>query len=179
MRARGTRGPLPPGTTDRALWERSQNTEAPSEETERFLDLAGFVDRCLDEDDRERVAALIARDPDAAADAAAASALTAAVMPAVSEAMIARAAALLDPPTTHGEVVSFPIPQIRRQAWRGPATWSSLAAAVVLAGWLGFDLGSDLPGITSTVRSYDEASASELLDPAPLLLRDLTEGSQI
>lgn len=179
MRARGTSGALPPGTTDRAVWERSQNTEASSEETERFLDLAGFVDRRLDEDERERVAALLARDPDAAADAAAASALTAAMTPAVGEAMIARAVALLDPSETHGEVVSFPIRQARRQAWRGPAMWSSLAAAVVLAGWFGFDLGSNLPGITSAVRSYDEASASELLDPATLLLRDLTEGSQI
>jgi anti-sigma factor RsiW len=149
------------------------------EETERFLDLAGFVDRWLDEDDRERVAALIARDPDAAADAAAARALRAAAMPSVGDAIIARAVALADPAATRGEVVPFPAHHAQPRGWRGAATWSSLAAAILLASWLGFDLGSDLPGVTTVTRSYDDVSTSELLDPAPLMLREFTEGSQI
>ena len=70
MRGRGTSGPSRPGTTDRALWARGQKTEANPQETERFLDLAGYVDRWLDDDERERVAALIEHDPLATADVA-------------------------------------------------------------------------------------------------------------
>jgi anti-sigma factor RsiW len=179
MRARGTSGPSKPGIADRALWERSQKTNASLEETERFLDLAGYVDRWLDDDERECVAGLIAHDAAAASDVAAARALRAMAMPSVSDAVIARAVALIDQAEAGGEVVPFPLPQARPRAWQA-ATWSSLAAAMVLVGWLGFNLGSNLPGVTSVMaRPYDDMSASELLDPAPLMMRDFTEGSQI
>jgi len=179
MRARGTSGRRPPGSSDRALWRRSQGVEATPEETERFLDLAGFVDGRLDEDDRARVSALIAGDPAAAADAAAAVALLALPMPSISERSIERAVALVGIVAPRGEVVSFPPRQKVHRAWSGTARWSSLAAAIVIAGWLGFDLGSDLPGITSVSRPYDDSSANELIDPAPLLLRDFSDGSPI
>jgi anti-sigma factor RsiW len=178
MRDHGTSGPRPSGSDDRTLWERSLETEASPEETERFLDLAAFVDRRLDEDERERVAALLARDADAAADAAAAIALRALPMPSVSEAIIARAVELPDALESLGHVVPFPNRQPAMRTWRGAAGWSGLAAAIVLASWLGFNLGSTIPG-TTNARAYDDASAGELLDPAPLLLRDFSEGSQI
>jgi anti-sigma factor RsiW len=179
MRAQGTGGSRRADFTDREVWERSQRTEITRAETERFLDLAGYVDRWLDEDECERVAALIESDPDAAADVAGARALRATMMPSVSDDMIARALALPDALTANGEVVPFPAAQAPRRAWRGAASWSSLAAAVLLASWLGFDLGSDLPGVTAVSRPYDDVSASELLDPAPLMLREFTDGSQI
>jgi anti-sigma factor RsiW len=178
MRARGTSGPSTPEISDRAIWERSRETEARPEETERFLDIAGFVDHRLDEDERERVAALIAHDPLAAADAAAARALMAAPMPSVSGLMIDRAMALVDPVETSAEVVVFPRRDMSR-SWRGAAGWSSLAAGIVFASWLGFNLGSNLPGVTTVNRPYDDTAASELLDPAPLLSRDVSDGSPI
>ena len=154
MRARGTSGRRPPGSPDRALWRRSRETEASPDESERFLDLAGFVDGRLDEDDRARVGALIAGDAAAAADTAAAVALLALPMPSVSERSIERAAALVDLAAPRGEIVSFPPRPSPHRLWRGTARWSSLAAAIVIAGWLGFNLGSDLPGITSFSRPY-------------------------
>src|SRR6266550_3193472 len=60
---------------DRALWQRSCRTDAPEDEAARFLDLAAFVDGRLETDERDRVAAMLAADPAAAADVAAARAL--------------------------------------------------------------------------------------------------------
>jgi hypothetical protein len=186
MRGRGTHGPRPPATPDRLLWRHSQDTATNPAETERFLDLAGFVDGRLDDDERAHVAALIARDPMAAADTAAARILLSATPPAVSGEIVARAAALIDAAQSDavqsgGEILSFPPrPQQRRpRIWTEAASWSSLAAAIALACWLGFDLGGDLPGLASITRPSDDMGASELIDPAPLALRDLSEGSSI
>jgi hypothetical protein len=180
MRARGSNGARPPGTADRALWRRSRDIEASPAETERFLDLAGFVDGRLDEDDRERVAALIARDPTAAADAAAAGALLAATTLNASGDIVARAVALVGPAAAGGEILAFPQQAaLQRRLWTAAASWSSLAAAIAFACWLGFDLGGDLPGIATIARPSDELGASELIDPSPLALREFSEGSSI
>jgi anti-sigma factor RsiW len=179
MRARGTSGQYPPGTPDRTLWRRSQKIEAAPAETERFLDLAGFVDGRLDDDERERIAALIANDPLAAADAEAARTLTAAAMPAASDAIVLRAIALVDPERASGEVLVFPQRLPRPRLWPAAASWSSLAAAIALACWLGFDLGRDLPGLASFTHPSDDLGASELMETAPLALRDAPEGSSI
>ncbi len=180
MRARGTSGQRRPGAPKRMPWRWGRGIEPDPAETERFLDLAGFVDDRLD-DERERVAALIADDPAAAADVAAARILTAAALPAVSIEIVARAAALVDPGRSSGEILAFPLrpPPPRSHAWSAAASWSSLAAAIAVACWLGFNLGSDLPGIASIARPSDDLGAAELIDSAPLALRDLSEGSSI
>jgi hypothetical protein len=67
---------------------------------------------------------------------------------------------------------------IVRRPWYSAATWSGLAAAIVLAGWLGFDLGSGLSMSPPLGHPSDETS-SELLDPGPQLARDFIENSQI
>jgi len=179
MRARGTKGPARPGTSDRAVWERSREAEASPEESELFLDLAGFVDRWLDDDERERVAALIAHDATAAADVAAARALLTASMPSVSEGIIERAVGLVEVAEAESEIVAFSARRTELRTWRGAAGWSSLAAGIVLASWLGFNLGSDLPGVTTIARPTEDAVAVDLLDPAPLISRDTGEGSPI
>jgi anti-sigma factor RsiW len=179
MRALGTSGPLPPGAPERILWRRSQEIETNPAETERFLDLAGFVDGRLDDDERERVAALIAGDPLAAADAEAARALLTAAIPDAGGDIVSRAAALLDPAQAGGEVLAFPQRLPPSRLWPAAAGWSSLAAAIALACWLGFDLGRDLPGLASITRPSDDLGASELIDPATLALRDGAEGSSI
>lgn len=183
MRAKGTSGAPPPGLSDREIWRRSREIEASLDETEHLLDLAAYADNRLDEDDAARIAALLARDLAAADDVAAArlvadAAMTAAA-PAAAPAIIERAALLVGEERGEARVIPFRTHPPMARPWYGAATWSSLAAAMVLAGWLGFNLGSGLSSAPPFGRGIDEASASDLLDPAPLLLRDFTEGSQI
>lgn len=181
MRARGSSGQRPPVASRWMLRRQVRKIEPGAVEAERFLDLAGFVDGQLDGAERERVAGLIASDPTAAADAAAARVLSVAALPAIDAAIIARATALVDPSRLTGEIVAFPtrLPPPRPRAWPDAARWSSLAAAIAVACWLGFNLGSDLPGIASIIHQSDELGAAELIDSAPLALRDPSEGSSI
>ena len=51
----------PPQTNDRALWQRSRETNMTPDEAERFLDLAGFADGRLDVEDRARIAESVIR----------------------------------------------------------------------------------------------------------------------
>jgi hypothetical protein len=109
----------------------------------------------------------------------AARALAATAMPPVDDTIVARAVAIVAA-GPGAEVIAFPLP--RRGAagpWFSAASWSGLAAAIVLASWLGFDLGSGFYEFGATARAPDDVSANELIDPAPLLLRDFTDNSQI
>ena len=190
MRAQGTNGAQPPAPPDRDLWRRSQNTETPRDEDEYLLELSAYADGRLDEDDSARIAALIAHDDEAAADVAAARVLAAATMSAADAAIVARAQSLVgtmaggslaggtsvDAPTA--ELIAFPARSGRRP-WFSAASWSSLAAAMVLAGWLGFDLGTGISASPVFGRQGDDVSAADLLDAAPLLLREYSENSSI
>jgi hypothetical protein len=176
MRAQETSGARPP---DREVWRRSQEIEATLDEAGWLLDLAAFAEHRLDDDDDARVAALIARDSDAAADVAAARVLTDTAMVATDEQIALRATALVGGDRSEAQLIAFPMRRPMMRPWYSAATWSSLAAAIALAGWLGFDLGNGLSGTLPIGRSADEASVSELIDPAPLLLRDFTDNSQI
>jgi anti-sigma factor RsiW len=179
MRAQGTSGAAPPGSPDREMWRRSREIEAPLDEAEWLMDLAAFADNRLDDDETARVAALIARDADAAANIAAARMLPDGLMAAAEESIIVRAAALVGEGRPEAVLVAFPLRQSVAPPWYSAATWSGLAAAIAIAGWLGFDLGSGLSSTSLFGHQGDETSASELLDPGPLMLRDFTENSQI
>ena len=163
---------------DLALWQRSRDAEAAENEAERFLDLAGFVDGRLDAEDRERIAELLARDPVLSADIAAARALAAGAVPAASDTVVKRAAALVDAAPL-GQVMLFP-PRSRAAAnLQRFAQWGSLAAAIVMAGWLGFALGADASiSLTRNGVQSEDGFLRELLDPSTGFLRDLTEGVQ-
>jgi anti-sigma factor RsiW len=177
MRAQWTSGARPSGPTDREVWRRSQETEVASDEVAYLMDLAAFAENRLDEDETARVAALIASDPEAANDVAAARLLANAEMPAYPD-IVARAEMLVGEPRPEAVLLAFPLRQTAPRPWYSAASWSGLAAAVVLAGWLGFDLGSGISTSPVFSRPADDTSASELLDPSPLL-RDFTENSQI
>src|SRR5487761_1476745 len=119
---------------DRALWLRSQATDAPDD-----------ADGRLEGEETERIAALIAADPEAASDV-----VTARVpLPkftdgAALERVIARACGLvMYPAPERGRVLLFARPNLRRGAVRGVAEWASLAAALAMVGWFGFAMGSD------------------------------------
>jgi hypothetical protein len=179
MRANGTSGERPPELPDREIWRRSQEIEAPIHEAEQLLDLAALADNRLDDDETQRLAALIARDTDAAGDVAAARLLADATIDDADPNVIARAL-LAGEDQLEAEVIAFPAGRVVVRPFYSAASWSGLAAAMVLAGWFGFSLGSGLPGVTPAGHAPDEAAANELFDPAPpLILRDFSESSQI
>jgi anti-sigma factor RsiW len=163
--------------SDRRLWQRCRTADAPNDEA-RFLDLAAFAEGLLDADDQDRIAAWLADDPDAAADVSAARTLEGHDGPGDEvDRVIARACAIspeTDP--ARGRVVVLAQWRGRRIA-QGFAQWSSIAAAIALAGWLGFSMGSDTSLALSAPPQPNEASfLPDLFDSGPAFLRDLGEG---
>ena len=165
-----------PNPTDRRLWQRCRTMDAAEDEAARFLDLAAYADGLLDIEEQERIAALLAADPETAADVRAAHALAGAERSFGGlERIIARAGAILpDAESVTGKVVSL---APRRRLFQSIAQWGSLAAAVALAGWLGFAMGSGASLALSDHRQPSETDLlPELFDPGTVLLRDLGEG---
>ena len=163
---------------DRRLWQRCRTMDADEDEAARFLDLAAYADGLLDIEERDRVAALLSADPEASADVGAARALAdAEPAPSDLERIIARASALSPGTETgNGNVIPF-APRPGRRILQTFAQWGSLAAAVALAGWLGFAMGSDTSLALSDRRQpSDTGLLPELFDPGTGLLRDLGEG---
>jgi anti-sigma factor RsiW len=168
----------PDPAEDRRLWQRCRTMDADEDEAARFLDLAAYADGLLDIEERERVAALLAADPEAAADLRAAQALAVAERTSAGlERIIARASAILsEAGSASGKIVPF-APRPGRRLVQTFARWGSLAAAVALAGWLGFAMGSDSSlALNDHRQPSDTGLLPELFDPGTGLLRDLGEG---
>lgn len=173
-----TSGESLPNSSDKAIWQYCQATEIEPDEAERLLDLAAFADARLDPDEHDRVAALLMADIEIAGDIAAARALATAPPAAADEAAIVRAAALVaDPPESRGQVVPFRGRARPAQSLFMLARWGSLAAAVVMACWLGFALGSDASVALSQInQSNDENFMGDLVDPSGGVLRSISDG---
>ena len=178
--ARPDNGPeLRPDEAGRALWQRSRALNAGDDAAGLWLDLASFAEgRLDDDDDLEPVAVRLAEDPAAAADAAAARLLADAEWdtPAWLDEIVARAVALVP---ERENIVVF-VPPWHRRVLPEVARWGSLAAALVLTGWLGFAMGSDASlAYGRLTQPAEESVAPELLDPSTgFLLRDFGEGVQ-
>ena len=131
--------------------------DAVEDEGARFLDLAAFAEGRLDPDERERVAEWLRSRPDAAGDIAAARALASGAAPGhLSETAVARACALVGGGACEPAGFGHRVPRQSRQAdpfSRAIAQWGSLAAALVVAGWLGFTLGMDTSGMMAPGRA--------------------------
>ena len=168
----------PNSAEDRRLWQRCRAMDVVEDEAARFLDLAAYADGLLDVEERERVAAILSADADAAADVRAARALADAKTTSASlERIVARASAI--PPEADaesGKVIPL-APRQGRRLLQISAQWGSLAAAIALTGWLGFAMGS---GTSLALSDHQEPNATgllpELFDPGTGLLRDLGEG---
>ena len=170
---------LPRGAQDRALWRRSRDTEASEDEAERYLDLAGFADGRLDAEEEARIGELLARDPAASSDIDAARLLAAEPLPTTPETASTRAAALVEADvSSRGRVVAFPLWRRGAPDLHRLAQWGSLAAAIVMAAWLGFALGADTSMSFTRAGQGDSGFLNELLNPSTGVLRDLAEGSQ-
>jgi anti-sigma factor RsiW len=183
MRGSGVRRGARAETPDRIVWQRGRTTDAVEDDAARFLDLAAFADGTLDPDERERVAAWLVGRPEVAADVAAARMLAGAAPHAPphvppDEAVVARACAILGDHAAPCRVIA-----LRRKARPAPilpavAHWGSLAAALVVAGWLGFALGMDASAtLAQSGLAPDDGAFPELLAPAPNVMRDLTGGA--
>src|SRR5258708_3943248 len=171
------------GLAERAIWHLSRDADAPEDDETRFLDLAEYADGVLDDDERERIADLVASDTTAADDIAAARSLTsetAALDAAVLDAIIARAQSLhpAADATKAAQIIQFPSTRRFRGSWQAAANWASLAAALLVASWLGFTLGTDASRDFGDIGqpSDDSVLLRELFDPSTGLLRDVTEG---
>jgi anti-sigma factor RsiW len=168
---------LPDLSSDRALWRRSCLTDTTEDEVSHFLDLAAFADGLLEPDESDRIAARLTADPALRDDVAAARGVDTGAdeLPGTLERIVARARAIL-PSEPASRVVAFtPLPR-RRRILHGVAQWGSLAAAMVLASWLGFAMGSDTSrALSAPVPSNDVSYLPELFDPGSGFLRDLGE----
>jgi hypothetical protein len=170
--------------SDRVLWQRGRVTDIPQDEAARFLDLAAFADRLLDADEQDRVAALLAADPDAAEDVAAARALGAVDQtPGELERIVLRACAIqrdampVDAVPALAGVVALAPRLKRRRIVYDFAQWGSIAAALAVASWLGFSMGTDASlALTEPRQPGDATLLPELSDPPSGLLRELGEG---
>ena len=174
-RTDGERKELADWSSDRDLWRRSCRTDAPEDEVARFLDLAAFADGLLEPDEYDRVAALLAADSAAADAVSTAQAPYSEALPGGLERIVARACAIA-PDGPDSRVVTFAPPPRQRRIVHGVAQWGSLAAAIVLASWLGFAMGSDVSRTLRGPLPSGEANfLPELFDPGSGFLRDLGE----
>lgn len=166
---------------DRILWQRSQSIYAVEDEGARYLDLAAFAEGRLDPDEGERVAEWLRSRPDAAGDIAAARALASVAAPGyLSETAVARACALVGggAASRPGSVIAFPARAGRRPVLASITQWGSLAAAMVVAGWLGFTLGMDASDTIASGRpGSDDGVTQDLFGSSPAFFRDLTGGA--
>jgi len=182
--------PATPEPADRALWQFSRMIDASPDDAERILDLAGFADGCLDPDEAERVAEWLAEDPIASGDVAAARALGARAEPLepAPDPVVARALALVARVQERSAAVPFPVEPFTagrrgRPTLHRMASWGSLAAAMVVASWLGFTLGMDASLSLSQAGAQrgqggEDGFLREMLDPSTGFIRDLTEGNR-
>jgi anti-sigma factor RsiW len=170
---------------DQLLWRRGCMIEVAEDEGAHFLDLAAFAEERLDPDERERVAEWLRRHEEAAGDIEAARKLASAARhEALSETAVARACAVLGDAGTRrrGSVVAFRPRAGGRPVFGTMAQWGSLAAALVVAGWLGFTLGMDTSGMLARNGGpggpgFDDGIAQDLFGSSPAFFRDLTGGA--
>lgn len=156
---------------DRVLWRRSLVTDAPEDEAARFLDLAAFAEDRLDPDERERVSALLTAET--ASDVEAARRPAAAPAP---RSMLRRAAGLY--PAEGGNLVRF-APRFALRPIREMAQWGSLAAGIVVAGWLGFAMGSEASlNLSQSVDASAQGFLADVLEPSSGFLHQLGEDVQ-
>jgi anti-sigma factor RsiW len=160
------------------LWRRSQSIDAVEDEGARYLDMATFAEGRLDPDERERVAEWLRSHPEAAGDIEAALALASGVAAGyLSETAVARACALVGggAASRPGSVIAFRARTVRRPVLASITQWGSLAAALVVAGWLGFALGIDASGMMAPGRAgSDDGVTQDLFGSSPASFRDLT-----
>ena len=144
---------------ERLLWQRWRAGGSIEAHPPNPLDLAAYAEGRLSEIGAERIENWLATHPDALAetlaDIDAARGATRTAIIGGSEAIIARACALVPGPqdaTDDHKLVQF---RRREPRWHNALAWSSVAASLVAASLVGFVMGSD------AYRSFSHTQASE------------------
>lgn len=151
-----------PGEQERGLWQIWRALGKAEPPMPDALALAAYAESRLDEAAAEAVENWLAAHPEASADIAAARALTLARSDRASDAMIARASALV----ANGAADVVPFRRHSTPAWRNALAWSSVAASLIATSLVGFALGTDAYQNLSRSQAVDTASADALDAPA-------------
>jgi len=161
-------------TDEAALWRRwrsaSASDAAVAFEPDALL-LAEYAEARLPEAMSETVEDWLAAHPEIISDVLAARRAARGGSPAVSDAVIARATALVA--AGDAQILAFPSPAGRRPSLRTAALWSGLAASLVVTSMIGFSLGNS--AYLSLAGSTTPALGQELFDPPTGLFNSLDE----
>ena len=167
-------------TDEAALWRRWRSAAASgaavgsgaavTAEPDAVL-LAAYAEGRLPEAVSGTIEDWLAAHPEIVSDVLAARRATHDESPAASDAVIARAAALVA--ARDAQIVSLPPPAVRRASWRIAAMWSGVAASLVVTSMIGFTLGNS--AYISLAGSATPALGQELFDPPTGLFNSLDE----
>ena len=158
-----------------ALWKRWRlhaRPGAPEAAVDPLL-LAAYAEGCLDEPQAEPVEEWLFADPEALADLAAIRAAATTMLPETPAAMVARAAALVEP---SGETTILRFRAAPAARWRMAVAWGSMAASLLATSLIGFEIGnSAYLNFVGTGQATAESTLHELLDPPAAVFGDEEE----
>jgi hypothetical protein len=160
------------------LWRRWRLAVGPgpaaSAEPDALM-LAAYAESRLDPAAVEAVEDWLASNPQILQDILAARPIRKGPLPAASEAVIARAAALVD--AGDAQMLAFRRPAARVRRWGGAVGWGAMAASMLVASLAGFAMGSDT--YVTLAGSPRPSLSQELLDPPTGLFNGIDEDSNI
>jgi hypothetical protein len=159
-------------TDEAALWRRWRSAAASGEAVAAAPDallLAAYAEDRLPEAASEAIEDWLAADLESISDVLAARRAAHGENAAASDAMIARASALV----AAGDAQILTFPQARLASWRTAAIWSGMAASLVVTSMVGFTLGNS--AYMSLSGGASPALGQELFDPPTGLFNSLDE----
>jgi hypothetical protein len=160
-------------TDQAALWRRWRSASAlgaaDAVEPDALL-LAEYAEGRLPEAVSGTIEDWLAARPETMSDILAARRAAGGDIPVASDAVIARATALVT--AGDAQIVTFPQPA-RRANWRTAAMWSGVAASLVVTSMIGFTLGNS--AYLSLASNPTPALGQELFDPPTGLFNSLAE----
>ena len=160
-------------TDEAALWRRWRSAAASGETVTAAPDallLAAYAEDRLPEAAGEAIEDWLAAHPGSISDVLAARRAAQGENAAASDAVIARASALVA--AGDAQILTLPQPG-RRASWRTAAIWSGMAASLVVTSMIGFTLGNS--AYTSLSSSASPALGQDLFDPPTGLFNSLDE----
>ena len=161
-------------TDEAALWRRWRSAPASGVavafEPDAML-LAAYAEDRLPEAMTGAIDDWLAAHPEMMPDILAARRAARAEDAAASDAVIARATALVV--AGDAQILTFALPTHRRASWRAAAIWSGLAASLVVTSMIGFTLGNS--AYLSLAGGTAPALGQELFDPPTGLFNSLDE----
>lgn len=148
------------GDNDRGLWQRWRHLAASEVPAPNALTLAAYAEGRLSEEEAESVENWLATYPEALTEVLAARAVP--QSPEIAPERLIEAASALVPEKLGENVVLLRRPAHGAPQWRNAIAWSSVAASLIAASFVGFSLGSDAYQKLSPSQSGESAYADAL-----------------